>query len=125
MTFKMPLCTYTNALNKTKQHIYMKEFDENEVVQQIRGNLSEESSALYSDDDLLNIVDMIWDFYEINGLLDIDSDDDSDPEDLRSDIVEYARRMLKKDKACKVKPEDLECIVDAELAYEDYLDSQL
>lgn len=104
----------------------MKEFDENEVVKQIRDNLPEESAKAYSDDDLLNIVDMIWDYYEMNGLLDIDaSDDDDEPEDIVSDLVDYAKRMLKKDRGCKVQPDDLECIILAELAYEDYLDSQL
>lgn len=104
----------------------MKEFDENEVVKLIRESLPEESAKNYSDDDLLNIVDMIWDYYEMNGLLDVDcADDEDEPEDLVADLVDYAKRMLKKDKACKVKPEDVECIVLAELAYEDLLDSQL
>lgn len=104
----------------------MKEFDENEVIRLIRERLPEQSAKTYSDDDLLNIVDMIWDYYEMNGLLDIDSsDDDDEAEDIVSDLVDYAKRMLKKDKACKVKPEDVKCIVLAELAYEDFLDSQL
>ena len=103
----------------------MKEFDENEVVMQIRKSLPAENAS-YSDDDLLNIVDMIWDYYEINGLLDVDCSDDDDDEniDIVSELIDYTKRMLKKDKGCKIDPSHLEAIIRAELDYEDMLDSE-
>lgn len=80
----------------------MKEFDENEVTKRIRESLPEEAAQTYSDDDLLNIVDMIWDYYEMNGLLDIDTADDEEEDlDLQAELVDYCKRMLKKDKGCK------------------------
>lgn len=102
----------------------MKEFDENEVTKRIRESLPEEAAHTYSDDDLLNIVDMIWDYYEMNGLLDIDTADDEEEDlDLQTELVDYCKRMLKKDKDCKINPEYLEAIVNAELDYEDSLDN--
>lgn len=104
----------------------MKEYDENEVIKLIRAALPENSAKAYSDDDLLNIVDMIWDYYEMNGLLDVDcADDDTEELDLVSELIDYAKRMLKKDKGCKVDPNDLKAIIEAELSYEDMLDSEM
>lgn len=103
----------------------MKEFDENDVVRHIRAVLSDESSEAYTDDDLLNIVDMIWDYYEMNGLLDIDFSDDDEPDaDLHAELNDYCIRMLKKDKCCNVKPEHVGIIVGAELDYEDSLENE-
>lgn len=104
----------------------MKEYDENEVIKLIRAALPENSAKAYSDDDLLNIVDMIWDYYEMNGLLDVDcADDDTEELDLVSELIDYAKRMLKKDKGCKVSTNDLGAIIEAELSYEDMLDSEM
>ncbi|MDE6099986.1 MAG: hypothetical protein K2L46_08850 [Paramuribaculum sp.] len=105
----------------------MKEFDESAVLKEMRKSLPENIS--YSDDDLLNIVDMIWDYYEMNGLLDVDIDSENDTDDeeidIVSELIDYARRMLKKDKACKVNPDHLEALIRAELAYEDALDAEM
>ena len=62
---------------------------------------------------------MIWDFYEENGLLDIESDPDEDPDDIEQEVVDYVIRMLRKDKDAKVRPEDVGIMVKAEMAYED------
>lgn len=104
----------------------MKEFDENELIKYIRAALLQTTDAKYSDDDLLNIVDMIWDYYELNGLLDVDDDSDDDEiTDIVAELKDYTTRMLRKDKACKVDEADLETIIMAELAYEDMLDSEM
>ena len=104
----------------------MKEFDENEVISLIRKALPTDYAMVYSDDDILNVVDMIWDYYEINGLLDPDvNDDDNEETDILPELIDYAKRMLNKDKACKIKPEHLEAIISAELDYEDMLDQAI
>ena len=92
-------------------------FDENEAIEFIRLKLGEDISKMYSDDDILNIIDAIWDCYEENGLLEIDADDDDDvmPSD---EICTYVSRMMRKDKGCKVLPEHIDKIVEAELEYE-------
>lgn len=102
----------------------MTEYDEQKAIAAMRGCLPESESKKYDDDQLLNIVDMIWDFYEQNGLLDIDADDDDSDEDesaIIDDLVEYVTRMLKKDKNAIVSPEHVRDLVLAEIAYEDSL----
>ena len=92
-------------------------FDENDAIEFIRTRIGEDMSAKYCADDILNIIDAIWDCYEENGLLEIDADEDDDamPED---EINTYVVRMMRKDKGCKVDPADIDAIVRAELEYE-------
>ena len=102
------------------------EFDEDDAITAIREALPAESNTRYSDDQLINIVDMIWDFYEENDLLEIDCDEDPLEDDsIFDDLVTYVRRMLKKDKGATIDPADVETIVKAELDYEESLDADL
>ena len=98
------------------------EFDEEKAIQQIRSRLGSERSERYSDDDLLDVVDIIWDFYEENGLLEIDYDEDMDEEEVLDDLLVYAKRMILKDKDSNIQISDLEDIVLAEIEYENTLD---
>lgn len=98
-------------------------FDENDAIKFIRGYMPAEIAARYSDDEILNIIDMIWDFYEDNGFLEIDADDDAgDTEPELPVIMEYVNRMLAKDKLAVVDKEDVRYIVEGELAYEKSID---
>lgn len=94
------------------------EFDEQKAVELMNQRLTEAGRKAYDDDEVLNVIDMIWDFYEENGLLDIESDPE-DGDDVESDLVDYVTRMLKKDKAAIVALEDVPVLVKAELEYED------
>ena len=99
----------------------MKEFDEKEAVKAMRQALSPEASERCSDDELLNVIDIIWDWYEESGLLDIDSE--ADDEDVNVDALNaHVRKMLAKDKLSPIRPDEVEPIVAAELRYEQPLD---
>ena len=95
------------------------DFNEDKAIELMRAAVPADRAALYTDDELLNVIDMIWDYYEENGMLEIDLEDDVEDEDLQGDLVEYVRRMLRKDRAAKVLPEDVEALVNAELDYEE------
>ncbi len=62
---------------------------------------------------------MIWDFYEENGLLDVDAADDDTDDDIEPDMIDYVTRMLRKDKGASIAPEDVPLMVRAEVDYED------
>ncbi len=91
-------------------------FDENDAIKFIRAYMPENIAAKYSDDEILNIIDMIWDFYEDNGFLEIPADDSADAEPELPQIMAYVSKMLAKDTA------DVHYIVEGELAYEKSLD---
>lgn len=99
----------------------MKEFDEKEAIKAMRSVLSAESSALYDDDELLNVIDIIWDWYDDQGLLDIDAE--ADDEEVNTDaLIKHVGKMIAKDSDSPVKREDVEPLVVAELRYEQSLD---
>lgn len=98
----------------------MKEFDENDAVDFMRNSLPVEAKTIYDDDQILNLIDIIWDYYEQNGLLDIDIDDDNDDNnDILPDLIDYAQRMVKKDRNSIISLEHIPILIEAELKYED------
>lgn len=95
------------------------EFDEFRAVAFINDRLREAGRATYPEDEVLNVIDMIWDFYEENGLLDIDGEADDSDDDIEPDMIDYVNRMLRKDKGASIRPEDVPLMVRAEVEYED------
>lgn len=94
------------------------DFDETKAIDYISNSLPADIAALYDGDDYLTVIDLIWDYYEENGLLEIDSDIDDDEEEIRQGLVQYVGKMLRKDRDNRIAPEHVEQIVDAEIAYE-------
>lgn len=99
----------------------IKEFDENEAVKFMRAGVAPEIAAKYDDDELFNLIDLIYDYYESNGMLDIDVEDDDDDELDVDDLNSYIARMLRKDKGASLSSDDASAFVRAYLAYEDSL----
>ena len=100
----------------------MELFDENKAVEYINNALIESGKSAYPEDEILNVIDMMWDYYEENGLLEIDANFEADEdEDISSELCDYIARMLKKDRQALIKSEDISTIVDAEIEYEDSL----
>ena len=95
------------------------EFDEFRAVAFINDRLREAGRTPYPEDEVLNVIDMIWDFYEENGLLDVDGDADDSDDDIEPDMIDYVNRMLRKDKGASINPEDVPLMVRAEVEYED------
>ena len=93
------------------------EYDEDLAVKFMQRNA--DTSRKYTDDDMLNVIDIIWDYYESNGMLDI-SFDDNDGDELDVDkLIAYVTKMLSRDKHSEVLPDDIRPLVLAELQYED------
>lgn len=95
------------------------EFDELKAVEFMNRRLTENGREPYDEDEVINIIDMIWDYYEENGLLEIESDPDDDFDDVESEVVDYVTRMLRKDKNAVVDVQDVPLLVKAEMDYED------
>ena len=95
-------------------------YDEDKAIEFVRNYLQEDRRDKYSDDDILFIIDCMWDYYEDNGLLDLsnDSDETIDFENLYI----YIDKCVKKDGEINIDEEDLKCIIKGELDYEEGLD---
>nr|MBD5376440.1 hypothetical protein [Bacteroides sp.] len=93
-------------------------YDEQEAIQFIRTSTGSILDC-YDDDQILNIIDIVWDWQEANGYLEIDADDD-DEIDVAA-LTDHAVHLLRKDKGNEVKDEHVRLIVEAELEFEDSL----
>ncbi len=99
-------------------------FDE-QAVEYILSHIDPEIARLYDEDDILLIVDTIFDYYDSKGLLDIDLSDDAEPDEVDvDDLVAYVEKQLRKDRDNRVVPEHVEPIVKAEIDFEIAIDEE-
>ncbi len=96
------------------------EFDEQDAIKYMQENA--DVTTKYDDDQLLNIIDIIWDYYEDHGLLDISFDDSADNDVDPSELIKYVRKMLRKDRGSIIAEIDIDALVRAELEYETTID---
>lgn len=78
-----------------------------------------------TNDQILNVIDVIWDYYENNGLLDIsfdDVDDFVDDEVDSNELIKYVSNIIYSEFEMELTFEDIKKIVLAELDYEKTLD---
>ena len=77
---------------------------------------SVDGADAYDDDQILNLIDIIFDYYDDNGGLDIDCDTDAD-DDIDA-IAAHASALLTRDKGCIIRQEHIAPLVAAEIEYE-------
>ena len=97
-------------------------FDEDEAIKFIRQALQQDKSDEISDDEILYIIDCIWDWYEKNGYLEINADVTDEEELHVDDLTAYVVKELRRAKELNVSAEDAETIVKAELQYEESIE---
>lgn len=95
----------------------MMEYDENDAIEFIIKKIGIE----IEEDEILNIIDIIWDYYEDNGMLDISMDNDEDESDITT-LIAHVVKIVSKDKSSNLEKDVIAQIVEAELAYEESLD---
>lgn len=97
-------------------------FDEEKAIAFIRNYVGDAISSRYTDDEILYISDIIWDYYERNGMLSLNADV-TDEEMLDVDkLVAYVKKELRNDDEIEMDDDDIPVIVKAELAYEESLE---
>lgn len=98
------------------------EFDEDKAIAFIKNHLAEAGCKDYDYDDILNVIDIIWDYYDEAGLTAFDiNDDDTDEADDIATITAHVKKMLAKDSGNLIDPDDVDEIVTAEIEYENSL----
>lgn len=95
----------------------MKEYDEDEAIKLMSDSVAPE---LRDFDAVAEVLDLIYDYYDENGDLEIDGDDDED-EDVE-DMTAYIMQYLKKNppKVCFTDG-DVAAMIRAEINYEQSL----
>ena len=97
-------------------------YQEEAAVKFIRNYLPAEIRDKYTDEEILCVVDVIWDYYEKKGLLslnDLETEDELLNED---DLIAYVKKEIKDDGELVMDQNDLPYIVKGELEYEESLE---
>ena len=104
-----------------------KEFDENDAIEFIRNFMPEQLKNKYSDDDILLIIDTMYDFYEKGDEQETlyDEGDDNNDEFNLNEIVNFVKKSIRKDPDNQVDMDDVKVIVEGEIEYENTLDDLL
>jgi len=94
----------------------MKEYDEDEAIALMKSALGPEAPA---DEDIYQVLDLIFDYYDENGELDInaDADDETDIDEMTDFIAGYLKGKSKS----SLTREQIKALVLAEVGYEDSL----
>lgn len=93
-------------------------YDEDDAVLFIRKQLPQEIADKYTDDDLLYIVDTIWDYYESKGPVSMADTPDEEVKTNIASLTAYIKKEIKKDSEFRMDFSDVEHIINAELTYE-------
>ena len=97
-------------------------YDEREAVKFIRRLLPADKQAEYTDDEILYVIDVMYDWYEKNGYLSIDMEVTDEEEADIEKMTEYVKKEIKKDGEIEMDPDDIDLIVKGELEYEESLE---
>ena len=100
-------------------------FDEEKAVEFIRRVLPENVNMKFSDDEILSVIDIIWDYYEKKGFLSLNLDETEEEQLDPDDLTAYVKKTIKNDEELFMDPKDIELIVKAELDYEESLESYI
>lgn len=94
-------------------------FDDAEAVKYIQEHLPHDARGKFTDDEVLYISDVIFDFYESNGLL--DSDEDEEVSIDMEELTAYVMKNAKRDGFQNFDPELVRWVIECEMDYEESL----
>ena len=103
------------------EELELKEYDENEAIKHIVNYLPIDIKEKYADDDILLVIDIIFEYYDKNRFFDIDAGVDDEENIDVDDLISFVKKQLRKDPDNVVDPDDVQSIVLGELDYEESL----
>ncbi len=98
-----------------------KEFDENDAIEYIRQYAQNKIKNKYTDDDILLLIDTMYDFYESDYDIEAKYEDEGD-ECSVNEIVNYVKKNLRRDPDNQIEMDDVKVLVEGEIEYENTLE---
>jgi len=89
-------------------------YDEDEAVKFILNSIPAESKDRIDNDKIEYVLDVVYDFYDENGLIDEDSTEEASIDE--EEMFKYIMKSSKKDKM-KLSEDDIQIILDGEYEY--------
>lgn len=97
-------------------------YDEDEAIKFIRETFPATVSRQYTDDEILYVIDIIWEWYEKNGYLKIDAGVTEEEEMDVDKLTAYVAKEIRKDGEVIMDSKDIDMIVRGELQYEESIE---
>ena len=91
------------------------QYDEEDAVRFIQHHLPQEIKGKYTDDEVNYIIDIIYEYYEEKGIMDVE--DDAAIEIDEDELIAYVTESVKKDKLRHFEDDDIVSIIQGELTY--------
>lgn len=93
------------------------EYDEDEAVKFIQNYLPQDLKNKFSNDEINYIIDIIYDFYDDKGLMNVDTKENEMVEIDEDEMISFVLKNTKKDKINNFTSEEITFIIQGELAY--------
>ena len=90
-------------------------FDEDEAVKYIYDSLSPELKKRISEDDIDYVMDVMYEYFEENNLIDEDSTDEASIDE--EDMFDFIMSCIKNDKVVNLTRDDVLSILESEFEY--------
>ena len=90
-------------------------FDEDEAVKYIYDSLSPELKKRISQDDIDYVMDVMYEYFEENNLIDEDSTDEAAIDE--EDMLDFIMSCIKNDKVVNLTRDDVLVILESEFEY--------
>ena len=98
-------------MNKNNEEL---EFDDSEAIKFIMNLIPEEDKTTLTEDDIQYVLDVIYDFYEDEGLVDEDTAEEASIDEEK--LFNYVKKAAQKD-GIKLNDETTQLILDGENEY--------
>lgn len=93
-------------------------YDDAAAVAFIKKNISQDLAEKLNDDEVLYLIDLIYDYYESRGYLDMANDESEEVVEIDEDeLLGYVVKNARKDEVGQYNEDDVRQIVMAEMAY--------
>lgn len=102
---------YSLVMNKNNEEL---EFDDSEAIKFIMNLIPEEDKTTLTEDDIQYVLDVIYDFYEDEGLVDEDTAEEASIDEEK--LFNYVKKAAQKD-GIKLTDETIQLILDGEYEY--------
>ena len=90
-------------------------YDDDDAVKFILTHLPSQLKEKFNQDDINYVLDVVYDYYESNGYLDEESEEEVMIDE--EEIFNYVKKEAKKDEMTQFSDEELKAILDGEFEY--------
>ena len=98
------------------------DYDEEDSIEFIQSYMPDSFKGLLSNDDIVYLVDLIYEYYESKGYLNDDADDEIEVDE--DELIDYVLKNAKSAKIKGLSSDVIEAVMEGELSYCESLEDE-